>query len=550
MTNGPVAFFLPPDLTAEHLAVYLRDHVPLQASAPAPFERVYFDTFDWRLFNRGMGLEQTCAAGAATWRLVELATGREEAFSGPVELGAGECPQLAPIFANDIPAAGLAATVTPLASIRALLPLAHLVGTTTLIRVFNKDLKTVTRVVVEDARLAGGEPLPRIARLLPVRGYDNWLAEVQALLAAMPGAEPCADDPLMLAVAATGRAPGDYSSGLSIPLDPADRADEAVRAIHRALLETMRRNEAGVRADIDSEFLHDFRVAVRRARSALSQIKGVLPEARAEQLKTELSWLGQLTGPTRDLDVYLLHFEDMRRQLPEHLRDRLDPLRAHLERRQREEHAILSQALASPRYALLVEAWLALLAERPPADAAPENAAVPVGDLASRQIVRAYRRTAREAEAIDAGSPPEQVHELRKTAKKLRYLLEFYSALYPPDELKALVGELKQLQDVLGEYQDLQVQIDSLEHYAAEMQAGGDVPAATLMAIGALTGQLYSRELEVREEMAPVLAQFARPKLRRRFEKVVGLASLDEPDEPDEPDEALGEPPPPEGDPS
>ena len=44
-------------------------------------------------------------------------------------------------------------------------------------------------------------------------------------------------------------------------------------------LQTLRINEDGVRKDLDSEFLHDFRVAVRRTRSALSQIKGVFPAA-------------------------------------------------------------------------------------------------------------------------------------------------------------------------------------------------------------------------------------------------------------------------------
>ena len=85
----------------------------------------------------------------------------------------------------------------------------------------------------------------------------------------------------------------------------------------------MQRNEPGVRADIDSEFLHDYRVAVRRTRSALSQIKDVLPEDKVEHFKTEFGWLGQMTGPTRDLDVYLLQFEHLRNQLPEYMRDRL-----------------------------------------------------------------------------------------------------------------------------------------------------------------------------------------------------------------------------------
>ena len=74
--------------------------------------------------------------------------------------------------------------------------------------------------------------------------------------------------------------------------------------LHR-LLDTMLANETGTREDIDSEFLHDFRVSVRRTRSAISQIKGVIPQKILDRFRPEFTWLGQITGPTRDMDVYL-----------------------------------------------------------------------------------------------------------------------------------------------------------------------------------------------------------------------------------------------------
>lgn len=524
MTEALPAFELPSTMTADDLRDRLGDRFPLRAEPPQAMERVYYDTFDWRLFNNGLALLRDGTGEGGTWRLVTRATGEEAAAVAAAP--GGDSP--APIFAAELPDGELRATVAPIAAVRALLPLAQVGGAAITLRVLNKDAKTVARVVIETLHLLPDEtPLPVVARVVAVRGYGRWRDEVVEALEATPGLRPNPLDAMSAAATAAGHAPGDYSSALGIRLDADSRSDAAARLIHRTLFEAMVHNEPGVRDDIDSEFLHDFRVAIRRTRSALSQIKDALPAEGVEHFRAEFGWLGQMTGPTRDLDVYLLTFDDLRDHLPAHLRERLDPLRDHLTRRQREEQAVLVRVLDTPRCRKLKREWPTFLERPPRSEEEPANAAVPVGVLANRQIWRAFRRTAREAAAITADSPPEQVHELRKTAKKLRYLIEFFGSLYPAAELKELVGELKQVQDVLGEYQDLQVQIDSLERYAAEMQARRDgsaatVPAATLMAIGALTGRLYSRELEVREEMMPVLDRFTRRKLRDRFEALLG----------------------------
>ena len=56
------------------------------------------------------------------------------------------------------------------------------------------------------------------------------------------------------------------------------RADIASKFIYSHLLKAIKDNEQGTIADTDSEFLHDFRVAVRRTRTGLSQLKVVLPD--------------------------------------------------------------------------------------------------------------------------------------------------------------------------------------------------------------------------------------------------------------------------------
>jgi CHAD domain-containing protein len=103
---------------------------------------------------------------------------------------------------------------------------------------------------------------------------------------------------------------------------------------------------------------------------------------------------------------------------------------------------------------------------------------------------------------------PEQLHELRKDCKKLRYLMEFFASLYAPDALGPLIGALKDLLDILGEHQDLAVQAQHLEGFAERMAAEGRAPARTLLALGALVGRLMERRAQVRAEYAAAFAAF------------------------------------------
>ena len=52
------------------------------------------------------------------------------------------------------------------------------------------------------------------------------------------------------------------------------------------------KNKPGILADHDTEFLHDFRVACRRTRSALTQLKGILPASVAAPFNAEFKWPG------------------------------------------------------------------------------------------------------------------------------------------------------------------------------------------------------------------------------------------------------------------
>ncbi len=213
-----------------------------------------------------------------------------------------------------LPAGPLRELLEPVVSIRALLPVARAVSTVRELRALNVDDKTVARLAVD--RMAVTFPAraaaPARLTLVPVRGYQGQADKLGRELAGLPGISAGRGTALDTALAAAGRRPGEMpGKTAAVRLTPAMPAGVAMAAILTALLDSLEANVPGTVKDIDTEFLHDLRIAVRRTRSALKQCGSALPHGLAASFAPQFRWLGQLTTPTRDLDVYLLGFPEM-----------------------------------------------------------------------------------------------------------------------------------------------------------------------------------------------------------------------------------------------
>lgn len=298
-------------------------------------------------------------------------------------------------------------------------------------------------------------------------------------------------------------------------LEPGMRALDASVLIWRELAETVDDKLPGALAGTDIECLHDLRVAVRRTRSVLKEMRAVLAKGATAQARTDMRWVQEITGPTRDLDVQLDAWPSLVAAVPASTVDDLGPLHDVLVAHRRVAFELMCRRLRGHRHVDVWTAWRSVLG-RPPAGA---DADVPVGELAGRRVRSVYRGMVKLGSSIDDASPSESLHDLRKRGKELRYLLELFGSLWPADAVEPLVSTLKRLQDVLGRFQDDEVQAAYLRGLGDEL--GG---VASLRALETVVEGLAGDQRRARKAFGRRFEPFAARRTRKLVDEMTGAS--------------------------
>ena len=378
--------------------------------------RRYCDTFDWRLFRRGLALCQMNDT-VALWSLDNRPVGERT-----------PCVALLP-WVSDWPDSPLKAQLLPLVSIRALTERAVVHASYLAVSEQAAPHRPVVNIVFEEsARKDQGHivPFPTQIEVSPYAG-SGVAGELCAWLDSLSLTPVAHSGPL--ATLHRAQQANAYSAKLAFRFDPAMRADSAVRTILAFLLHIVRQNRPGILHDIDTEFLHDFRVAIRRARSLLGQLPDVLPARLTKHLRKDLSFLGSLTNHLRDLDVLLLQQVDYLATLPPELRPDIAPLFRAVRYERCATHHRLVEALNSEQYETRLRRWETAATDT---KATGPRAEHKLGKLVRKCIRKQCRRviTLIPSDALKE-SDPQRLHRLRVECKKLRYLFEFLPAHSP-----------------------------------------------------------------------------------------------------------------------
>ena len=502
-------WIIPEALERSQLETALAQQFDVEAMPEYGAIVTYMDTFDWRLYQAGMLLH----VHRRSWTLYEK--------TGELVLlkGGPNCKKSC--MAEAFPEGPMRAALAPVAGIRALLPLAEVELHGRQLHLRNTDGKIVLRLVLEEQRLPGENQAFRMARVFPLRGYEEELKAVQALFQTQSIVQPVS--PLVgfeAGCLAVGRKPLDYSSKLVLELEPQMTAIEAMRKVYLLLLDVIRRNIPGAVADLDSEFLHDLRVAVRRTRSALSQTKGVFAAEALKPFREGFANIGRATGPTRDLDVYLLSEAACLARLQPDLRPGLQAYFTDIARQRRKAQRSMARFLRSDKVSQFLQDWEDFLhLEIPPGGPLANK---PITRLASRIIRKHSARVLQDGQNLSADTPDAEVHQLRIECKKLRYSMEFFSSLYAEDAFSQLLKPLKAVQAILGDFNDLSVQQELLLETITTMQVHKNTEAGHVAALGALMQSLYEEQEPLRDHFAEVFATMASDEQQERIASLFG----------------------------
>lgn len=301
-----------------------------------------------------------------------------------------------------------------------------------------------------------------------------------------------------------------------VQLNPEDSAIDAVTQIARSLVHSIQGNEAGIIQDVDTEFLHQYRVSIRKLRSLLALIKGVYPIEDSQRLRSAFGRYATDTNHLRDLDVYLLDEAVHRARLDSSLADGLDAFFDDLRQERDREFGRLKELFLSKDYQEQRKAdqdWFFL----------PDLPRGPVAEtriykLATEQINRRYNSVCKKGKFIGAEAPDRQVHKLRIECKKLRYLLELFSSLFPAEETNPIIRRLKGLQTTLGNYNDLCIQRQFL---LSRLETTPTLPSRAAAAIGGLVISLSQSKKDRRAKIEKRLATFSDPKTKRSLKRLL-----------------------------
>jgi adenylate cyclase len=225
---------------------------------------------------------------------------------------------------------------------------------------------------------------------------------------------------------------------------------QAFRQIALECLEHIQGNHDGSLQSDDPEFIHQMRVASRRLRAALRLFAPCLPAAFSETMLPPLRNLTSHLGQARDLDVLLMEIATpVVQALPGE--PRLAALSGAITNRQYSARSNAMRYLESPDYGRLLLLFITQLHLPPfPGD----DAAEPLSEFATARLKRLRKKmlVLAKASSID---DPFSLHRLRIGIKRLRYALEFFAPLAARRAQTRLLRLLSELQDELGQLNDL-----------------------------------------------------------------------------------------------
>jgi len=239
-------------------------------------------------------------------------------------------------------------------------------------------------------------------------------------------------------------------AALDAQLEAGETVLDLVRAAIGGSAQRLLANDPVIRVGEDPEGVHQARVATRRLRSDLRTFGPMLDQQWSEALRTDLRRLGGALGEVRDADVLTELLRSASEGLPDDQRSSAQPLFDRLaEQRAREREALLT---------LMRSDWYLTLLDRLVDAAQNPNLTPHVGSRRARKVAprlghSAWRRLCRSIRKLDDHPADEDLHRVRRQAKRARYALEAVGPVAGNREATRAECAAN-IQGTLGDHQD------------------------------------------------------------------------------------------------
>lgn len=228
--------------------------------------------------------------------------------------------------------------------------------------------------------------------------------------------------------------------------------------------------EKGIIKDDDPEFLHQYRVTLRRIRAILTLHHSLFDPTQVEQLNLAIKNLMQLTNLQRDLDVYLMQMEYYF-SLIEHkhhlgLARFFDDLQHQRQKTyKKNKHWLKSDEYKAAHGEITFQLKHLLAVDN-------QTTTSNITSI-NRLLTQLSKKVLKLTATINTETEDNQLHALRIKCKKLRYGLELYSSVSEQLTLSITAKTMKSMQSKLGDFNDSAVQIDFLNHYLEQYKKAG-----------------------------------------------------------------------------
>ncbi len=237
-------------------------------------------------------------------------------------------------------------------------------------------------------------------------------------------------------------------------------SSEAFRLLATQGMQMWQANLLGTLTSADQEFIHQFRVSLRRLNSLIKVFKPALPDRYQAQWTKRVKELSQLTGDVRDLDVMRSGIVE-----PMLLSDApqiLSHARAALAALDGAKQEAIEQ-LEQLQYGGPV-----LLFARDLQDLDTDDFPNNLPRFAEKQLAGLHRNAVKRLTKTLKAPTPERAHRFRIALKHLRYSCDFFAPLFDNAEMVEYAKAIAGLQDAFGFINDFHVALSRLQDWVEQ----------------------------------------------------------------------------------